>query len=108
MKNEVIADLTWVAEYWPDLIEARLPMSTPRPWRQTALDDEARAERDAQARLERVERSALSFGESPAPVDISVLQTALDLLVDADDLAAAAAEHLGLPPLPPPGPGDLD
>lgn len=107
-RSDVVADLTWAAEYWPDLVEARLPMSTPRPWRQTALDTEARAERDAQARLERIERSALSFGESPAPVDVAILQTALDLLVDADDLAAAAAEHLGLPPLPSPGPGDLD
>lgn len=108
MKNEVVADLEWVAEYWPDLVDARLPMATKRPWRQTTLTAEARAARDAQARLERFDRTALSFGESPAPVDVEILTTALDILVRADDLAAAVAEHLGLPVLPPPRPGELD
>ncbi|GHH67551.1 hypothetical protein GCM10017673_14720 [Streptosporangium violaceochromogenes] len=105
---EVRADLEWVMAYWPDLVDARLPMATKRPWRQTELTLEARAEQDAQARLERIDRTALSLGESPAPVDVVILSAVLDLLVRADDLAAAVAEHAGLPVLPAPRPGELD
>ncbi|MEV7011565.1 hypothetical protein [Streptosporangium sp. NPDC051022] len=107
MKNEVVADLEWVAEYWPDLVETRIP-GTRRPWRQTELTPEAIAARDEQARLERFERSMLSLGASPAPVDVAILSTVLDLLVQADDLAAAISHVVGDSPLPPPGPGDLD
>jgi hypothetical protein len=102
-----VADLEWAAEYWPDLIEIRIP-GTRRPWRQTELTPEAIAERDAQARIERFERSRLSLGASPAPLDISVLQTVLDLLVQADDLAATVASHHHHSELPPPGPGEMD
>ncbi|MEU4332349.1 hypothetical protein [Nonomuraea dietziae] len=104
----VVADLDWLVEYWPDLVEARLPMATPRPWRQQALSDRARDERDHQARIERDERSHLAIGESPAPVDVAILQTVLDVLVRADDLAAALAAPTLCPTLPPPGFGDLD
>lgn len=104
---DVVADLEWVMVYWPDLVEARLPLATARRWRQPELSADARAERDAQARAERFERNALG-ADSPAPVDIAVLQTALDVLVYADDLAAAIAEHTGLPVLPPPQLGELD
>ncbi|MFJ2029445.1 hypothetical protein [Streptosporangium sp. NPDC087985] len=107
MKNDVVADLEWVAEYWPDLIESRIP-GTRRPWRQTDLTPAAIAARDAQARLERFERSMLSLGASPAPVDVAILSSMLDLLVQADDLAAAVAHVAGDSPLPPPGPGELD
>ncbi|GAA3441047.1 hypothetical protein [Planomonospora venezuelensis] len=107
MRDEVVADLEWVIEYWPDLVEARIP-GTRRPWRQPTLSPEARAARDAQARVERFERTTLSLGESPAPVDVAILSTALDILVAADDLAAMVAEHASLPVLPPPGMGELD
>ncbi|MFF4412135.1 hypothetical protein ACFYY8_06350 [Streptosporangium sp. NPDC001559] len=107
MREEIVADLKWVAEYWPDLLEARLP-GTPRPWRQMDLTPEAIAERDEQARIERFERSLLTLGASPAPVDVTILSTVLDLLVHADDLAAAVAHTTGDSPLPPPGPGELD
>lgn len=107
MKNEVAKDLEWVAEYWTDLVDARIP-GTRRPWRQVELTPEAIAELDAQARIERFERSMLSLGASPAPLDMSVLQAVLDMLVQADDLAAAVADEAGDPQLPPPGPGELD
>ncbi|MGI5485179.1 hypothetical protein [Microtetraspora malaysiensis] len=96
------ADLDWVAEYWPDLIEARLPLATARPRQPRMISPDIRAARDALARLERQERTGLALGESPAPMDVDVLQTALDLVVRADDLAAAVAEHAGVPMLPPP------
>lgn len=108
MLADVVADLDWVHAYWPDLTAARLPLTTPRPWRQAELSKQVRAERDAQARAERFDRTELSFGESPAPVDVNVLTTALDLLVYADDLAAALAAPAMCPPLPSPARGDLD
>lgn len=104
----VIGDLEWVIAYWPDLVEARLPMSTPRPWRQPQLSPEAKARRDFEARIDWAFRNPLALGTSPAPVDVAVLQTALDILVDADDLAAAIAPEVMCPVLPPPGPGQLD
>ncbi|MBG0830531.1 hypothetical protein HS041_22475 [Planomonospora sp. ID67723] len=107
MREEVIADLEWVIEYWEDLVESRIP-GTRRPWRQPTLSAAAREARDAQARVERFERTALSLGESPAPVDVEILTTALSLLVAADDLAAEIAPTVMCPTLPPPGPGDLD
>lgn len=108
MMDVVVADLEWVMAYWPDLIDARLPMSTPRPWRQPELSPQARTKRDALARIEQAERNPLAIGESPAPVDVSILSTAFDVLITADDLAAVVAEHAGLPVLPPPRLGELD
>lgn len=99
--------LAWLIEYWPDLLEARLP-GTPRPWRYEPLTPAQRAARDEEARIERLERTADALGESPAPVDVGVLSTALELLVRADDLAAAIAEHAGVDILSPPRFGQLD
>ncbi|MET7333291.1 hypothetical protein [Nonomuraea sp. NPDC005650] len=107
MLKNVVANLEWVVEYWPDLVDARIP-GTRRPWRQIELTPEARAELDEQARIERFERSMLSLGASPAPLDVNVLQAVLDMLVQADDLAAAIAGHYGRGWLPSPGPGELD
>lgn len=108
MKNEVVADLEWCMAYWPDLVEARLPMATKRPWRQPQLSPEAKWKRDFDARIDWALRSTHALAEAPAPVDVTVLQAALDILVDADDLAAKVAEHAGLPVLPPPDLSTLD
>ncbi|GGS88375.1 hypothetical protein ACFFV7_51040 [Nonomuraea spiralis] len=108
MSTAVVETLAWLIEYWPDLVEARLPMATRRPQHAGELGEQARAERDVQARLERVERSVLGLGESPAPVDVTVLSTILDVLVRADDLAAELTEPTIAPVLAPPGPGQLD
>jgi hypothetical protein len=104
---DVIADLEWIMAYWPDLIRARLPLGTAHPWRQPELTPTARARRDAEAHAERFERNPLG-ADSPAPLDVAILQTALDVLVDADDLAARVAAHAGIPELLPPRMGDLD
>lgn len=105
--NDVIADLQWCIEYWPDLIEARIP-GTRRPWRQPHLSPDAQAKRDFEARIDWAMRVEDALGETPAPVDVAILSTVLDLLVQADDLAAKVAPEVMCPVLPPPGPGELD
>lgn len=97
----VIGDLEWVAAYWPDLVEARLP-GTARPWRQPRLTREQRAELDEAARRERLERSPDAPGEAPAPLDLGVLDTITGILAEAVEFAAAAAAYAGAPQLPPP------
>lgn len=108
MTHPTIETLDWLIEYWPDLVEARLPLAT-RPPRQTReLDAEGRELRDAEAAMDTYFRTELGLSKSPAPLDINVLQTALDVLVQADDLAAELTEwSVGPSPLPP-GLGDLD
>ncbi|MFI6904869.1 hypothetical protein ACIBKY_26650 [Nonomuraea sp. NPDC050394] len=106
--TNVVETLDWLIAYWPDLLDARLPMATPRPWQQSEVSATVRAERDAQARVERIERSTFGLGQSPAPVDVSVLQTALDVMVRADDLAAELTEWSIAPPPAPPAHGQLD
>lgn len=108
MTHPVVETLDWLIEYWPDLLEARLPLATRRPWRQPHLTPAAREERDRQAAEERAERNPLAIGESPAPVDVNVLQVALDVLVRADDLAAELGIVTMCPILPPLAYGDLD
>lgn len=97
----VIADLEWVAAYWPDLTEARLP-GTARPWRQPDLTPERRAELDHEARLERADRSEDAWGETPAPVDVAVLDLMADIVWDADEAAGIVADEIMCPRLPPP------
>lgn len=103
----VTDDLQWVAAYWEDLVESRLP-GTPRPWRHQTLTLDQRTERDKQAWQERLERSSIAPGQHPAPLDLGVLDTMLDVLVRADDLAAEIAQHVGVPPLAPPRLGATD
>lgn len=103
----VVEDLQWVAAYWEDLTEARLPGS-PRPWRHRTLTAEQQAERSREAWQERLERSNVAPGEHPAPLDLGILDTMLDVLVRADDLAADIAEHSGIDQLPPLRYGQVD
>ncbi|MEO3869353.1 hypothetical protein ABGB18_11025 [Nonomuraea sp. B12E4] len=103
----VVEDLQWVSAYWEDLTESRLP-GTPRPWRHPNLTSDQQYERDRQAWQERLDRSSVAPGEHPAPLDLGILDTMLDVLVRADDLAAAVAEHAGVPTLAPPRLGDAD
>lgn len=103
----VVEDLQWVAAYWDDLTESRL-LGTPRPWRQPTLTSDQQRDRDRQAWMERLERSAVAPGEHLAPLDLGILDTMLDVLVRADDLAAAIAQHANVQPLAPPKLGNLD
>jgi hypothetical protein len=101
LTSHVITDLEWVIAYWPDLTESRLP-GTARPWRQPELSPEQRAERDHAARLERDERGAWALGESPAPVDVGVLDLLASLLMDADIAHDHVSRGAGLERLDPP------
>lgn len=103
----VVEDLQWVAAYWEDLTDSRLPGS-PRPWRHQHLTSDQQLERDRQAWQERLDRSSLAPGEHPAPLDLGILDTMLDVLVRADDLAAAVALHAGVQPLNPPRLAETD
>ena len=101
LTSHVITDLQWVIAYWPDLVEQRLP-GTARPWRQPELSPEQRAERDHAARIEKAERSDDAWGETPAPVDVGVLDLLASLLMDADLLHEAVAQAAGTDRLDPP------
>lgn len=97
----VITDLEWVIAYWPDLTESRLP-GTARPWRQPELTPDQRAERDHAARLEKADRSDDAWGETPAPVDVGVLDLLASLLWDADTIHEHVAQAAGIERLAPP------
>lgn len=86
LAQAVSESLVWVAHFWEDLAESRLP-GTARPWRQPHLTGEQADERDQQARIERLERVALMPGEHPAPVDVGVLDTMASILWDATVIA---------------------
>jgi len=108
VRHIVIQNLEWVIEYWPDLVESRLPMTTKPPRQTREINGEEKELLDAQARIDRYFRTHLAWGESPAPVDVDILQTLLDVLVLADDLAAELGPPAMCPILAPPGPGVLD
>lgn len=99
--GDTTADLAWIARSWPDLYQLRLPG---RRIRRTAqqLTGAARAEADAQARIERLEVDPDAPGASPAPVDVGVLDTLSDLLMDLADLADRICETAGRPEPDPP------
>lgn len=87
-------DLNFLIDHWADLLEARL-RGTPRPWSEPAASLERRAEADAKARAERLERSDVAPGERMAPLHIDVLDVIVDLVATADDLAERLAQHHG-------------
>lgn len=82
--------LVHLSEHWHDLWVARL-QGTPRPWTESQVSAQARAQMDARARIERHDRSVdsqgnpVAVGESPAPLHVEVL----DLLITIGGLAAA-------------------
>jgi len=80
--HDILSDLAFVAQYWPDLHDARIP-GTKRPWRQTDLTPTKRAELAARDRAERFDRSILGLAAAPAPVHVDIL----DALVDAQAIA---------------------
>jgi hypothetical protein len=95
------ADIAFLVEHWPHLVEERLP-GTARPWRQTDLSPERRAQLDALARLERHDRAEDAPGESEAPVHVDVLDVLAQLTQAADGWASLAAAEAGADPLLPP------
>ncbi|MEV3980782.1 hypothetical protein [Nonomuraea sp. NPDC049758] len=102
------ADLQWAAAYWPDLYGQRLPGATPAPFRRPRLTAEERDERDHEAFLERLDRTADAIGASPAPVRVPMLDIITDLLADIVWLADELGLALACPVLSPPSTGLAD
>lgn len=92
-------DLTWICDRWGDVHETRLK-GTARPWQASTMSAETRAELDARARIERIERSGIAPGERQAPVHIDVLDVLSDVLMRADMLHEHMAQVLGIDRLP--------
>lgn len=101
------ADLRWIAQYWEDLTESRLP-GTPAPFRRPHLTREQCDDRDWQARQERWERTPEAIGVSPAPLRVPVLDLVTGLLADAVALADDLAHAVERPELPAPSSGLAD
>ncbi|MEV4059707.1 hypothetical protein [Nonomuraea dietziae] len=102
-----IADLRWVAAYWPDLHDSRLH-GTPAAFRRVQLTAEQLDERDAAAWIERLERTPEAIGASPAPVRVPVVDLLTGLLADTAYLADELAAALSCPTLEPPASGLAD
>ena len=91
-------DLLWVCDRWEDVHEMRLK-GTARPWREPTISAEARAEMDALAKAERIDREGFTPpppGESPAPVHVDILDTLATILMRSDMLAEHVAGTLGI------------
>lgn len=96
-----VADLQLVAEWWSGLTELRDPTAfAPRP--ASLLSPVARAERDHQARLERIERIDIMPGEHRDAARAAILDLLVEIMGQAWDLAETVACVLDLPtPRPP-------
>lgn len=101
------ADLQWVITYWPDLAVSRFPDVT-QTWRTFTMSAEVRAERDAQARAERWDRTGDAPGHTPAPVKVAVLDILADVLADAFALVYYVGEAVMAPCIAPPTSGSAD
>lgn len=95
--GEVTADLTWISRSWQDLHLMRFPGAR-RPRRAPVLTAAARADADATARTDRRLRDPDAPGESPAPIDVTVLDTLTGLLLTLDDLARRLADTAAAAP----------
>lgn len=82
-------------------LTASLLPGTHRPYRTPTLTAEVRAERDRQARLERLERIGVAPGETPAPLDLDIADLLSEILAAADRLADEACDSVGKDRLPP-------
>lgn len=100
------ADISFLSEHWEDLLEARL-RGTPRPWSEPTVSPQTRAAADAEARLERLERSNVAPGESASPLHVDILDVILELVATAEDLAARTSQAAGVD-TPPPAKSALD
>lgn len=106
---DVIADLEFAAAHWEDLTTARLPLDAGLPWHGlTLLPAALLDERDTQAWAERLERSQLAIGESPAPLNLGVLDTMTGIARWADWLAGHIATPWNETPPPLGVSGTLD
>lgn len=101
------ADLAFLEDWWPKLAAARLP-GTSRPWRQSLLNPERRAELAARDAAERAHRDPEAPGFTAAPAHVGTLDLMVDVWVVLDELAQRIRRHIvrALPARPGPT-GDL-
>lgn len=71
-------------------LAATLVPGTHKPYRAPTISPEQRAERDRDARLERLERVGIAPGETPAPVDLDVADLLVETLTTVDELCDRA------------------
>jgi hypothetical protein len=81
--DDAVRDLQTAIEW----LTAVLLPGTHKPYRPPSMTPDARAERDRLARLERLERSGIAPGETPAPLDLDVADLLSEILSAADELA---------------------
>lgn len=94
--NDAIGELQTAIDW---LIASLLP-GTGHPYRPPGMSQEARAERDRLAKLERLERSVIAPGESPAPFDLDVADLLAEILSAADDMADQVSDAAKVPRMP--------
>lgn len=99
--STALADITFVAEHWPDLVETRIP-GTARPWQPPTISAERREQLEHEARIERLERAEHAPGETPMPVHPDVLDVMLDVVEAADRLGEQVWNEARRPELPGP------
>lgn len=76
---ELLNALGWLA--------ATLLPGTGRPYRAPTLSPAQQAQRDREAKLERLERSGIAPGETPAPCQLDVADLLSEVMSTADELA---------------------
>ena len=90
--------LTDLQDRYVWLMESLLP-GTPRPYRTPTMTVEQRADADAKARLERLERIDIAPGESPDPIWSEGVELRGLILSFADNAAGVVAQTAGVDPL---------
>lgn len=95
------ADLTWIAQSWPDLYQLRLPGSR-RNVSRRPMTRAARERADEQARVEKAEQGDSVLGASRAPMDVGVLDALSDLLAQAVELDDRVTMTAGVEDCEPP------
>ena len=98
--DRALTDLAAVAELVPLLALLRDPAAK-RPWREVVLDPYARAEADAEAREERLERAEIAPGEHTDAARPDVLDLLSGVLWRAVSLAETLSRAAWCPVLPP-------
>jgi len=98
---ETRRNLALIRQYWGDLLAAI--DTDPQPvWPPQRLTTEMWARRDAEAAVERAERSSDALGDSPAPLNLDAAQAVDDLTTEILALADQVAAACQRPPIQPP------
>jgi hypothetical protein len=83
-----------------DLLAASVLHGTARPWRTPTISPERRAEMDYLGHLEKLERSDIAPGETPAPYNLEIGELLVELLAAVENFAETVAQAAGVERLP--------